>query len=530
MMQKLYFGGPILTMEDAFPSAEAVLTEDGRILAVGEREELKLQAGPACQKIDLDGRTMLPAFLDPHSHFSGFANSFLQVPLDEVVSFEEITEKIREFIEENQIPEGQWVLAKGYDHNNLAEKRPPHKEVLDTAAPNHPLLLQHQSGHTGVFNSAALRLLGITAQTPSPAGGKIEVKNGELTGYVEENALIQYQDKIPMPSPEKLMGAYQKAQDKYMSYGITTIQEGMMVKQLGPLYETLFRSHLLRLDVVGYLDIAESDSLFAEFPGHIRQYQDRFKIGGYKIFLDGSPQSRTAWMLHPYQNAADGYCGYPTLTDEEIESRIRKALTDNMQLLAHCNGDAASLQYITTYDKVKKELPGSPDIRPVIIHAQLLPEDQLDLAVKNRMIASFFAAHVYHWGDVHIENFGLERAKQISLAASAKKAGLPFTFHQDSPVIQPDMMETVWCAVNRITKKGVLLGEEQKIPVWDALKAVTQQAAYQYFEEEEKGSIRPGKQANFAVLDRNPLAVEPMDLRNIRVLETIRQDETIFRR
>ena len=146
-------------------------------------------------------------------------------------------------------------------------------------------------------------------------------------------------------------------------------------------------------------------------------------------------------MLHPYQNAADGYCGYPTLTDEEIESRIRKALTDNMQLLAHCNGDAASLQYITTYDKVKKELPGSPDIRPVIIHAQLLPEDQLDLAVKNHMIASFFAAHVYHWGDVHIENFGLERAKQISLAASAKKAGLPFTFHQDSPVIQPDMME-----------------------------------------------------------------------------------------
>ena len=188
------------------------------------------------------------------------------------------------------------------------------------------------------------------------------------------------------------------------------------------------------------------------------------------------------------------------------------------------------LQYITTYDKVKKELPGSPDIRPVIIHAQLLPEDQLDLAVKNHMIASFFAAHVYHWGDVHIENFGLERAKQISLAASAKKAGLPFTFHQDSPVIQPDMMETVWCAVNRITKKGVLLGEEQKIPVWDALKAVTKQAAYQYFEEEEKGSIRPGKQANFAVLDHNPLAVEPMELRNIQVLETIRQDETIFRR
>ena len=164
-----------------------------------------------------------------------------------------------------------------------------------------------------------------------------------------------------------------------------------------------------------------------------------------------------------------------------------------------------------------------------MIHAQLLGKDQIPEAVSLGIIASFFAAHVYHWGDIHIKNFGMKRAAQISPAATAMKTGLPFTFHQDSPVIQPDMLETIWCAVNRKTKKGILLGEDERIPAYDALKAVTVNAAYQYSEEKVKGSLAAGKKADLVILDHDPLTAEPDDIRSIKVLETIKNGSTIYR-
>ena len=218
------------------------------------------------------------------------------------------------------------------------------------------------------------------------------------------------------------------------------------------------------------------------------------------------------------------------MTDEAVYEAVKQAVKEHMQILAHCNGDAASDQYIRVCQKVKEEGNDLAEIRPVLIHGQLLGVDQLETVKQLPLIPSFFVAHVYHWGDTHIKNFGKERASQISPVASAIEKGICYTFHQDAPVIEPDMMETVWCAVSRKTKNGVILGEEEKITVLDALKGITIHAAYQYFEEKEKGSIRPGKHADFVILDQNPMETLTEDIRRIQVLETIKDGKVIYRR
>jgi len=182
-------------------------------------------------------------------------------------------------------------------------------------------------------------------------------------------------------------------------------------------------------------------------------------------------------------------------------------------------------------EQIQQELAedGQKDLRPVMIHAQLVREDQLKRMARIGMMASFFTAHTYYWGDIHLQNFGEERAKKISPAKTASKYGVPFTFHQDSPVLLPNMIETIWCAVNRISREGKDMGHAERISTLEALKAITSMAAYQYREEDKKGSIKEGKVADFVILDRNPLEVEKEELREIRILATIKEDRMVYR-
>ena len=522
MMRQLYWNGTIHTMDTA-GTVEAVLVEDGRISWAGDLSQVEDLTG--IQRIDLQGCTMIPAFLDPHSHFTAAANSLLQADLSECVNFQEIQERIRDFIRENRVPEGTWVTAQGYDQNALEEKIHPTLELLDHAAPYHPLLVQHKSGHMGVVNTQGLKRLGITAQTQPPEGGAIGVKDGCLTGYLEENAFIHYQKKVPMADLEKMMEAYRGAQRLYLSHGITTVQEGLLAPQMVPLYQCLLQSGLLQVDLVGYAEEQTAAEVCRAFPNHIRRYQDHFKLAGYKIFLDGSPQGRTAWMRRPYEGEKE-YRGYPTLTDQQVTKALTHAAADQMQLLAHCNGDAAAEQLLRCMNALRERGTNLAALRPVLIHGQLLGIDQLDAIKENGLTVSFFTAHTWHWGDVHLKNFGRERGTHITPAASALARGIPVTFHQDTPVLPPDMLETIWCAVNRRTSGGALL--EEGISADQALAAVTRTAAWQYFEEGEKGTIAPGKRADFAVLSRDPLAVPPDDIREIRVLRTIKDGITLY--
>ena len=374
-----------------------------------------------------------------------------------------------------------------------------------------------------------LKLLGVAPDTPSPEGGKIGVSGGTLTGYMEENAYFQYVRRVPTAGPAELMESYKKAQQKYLSYGITTIQEGMFVSEMIPLYRALLASGALKADLVAYPELKALDEAELAFPEHVKNSLGHFKIGGLKIFLDGSPQGRTAWMRAPYEGGED-YRGYGTLSDGEVRNAMTASAKRNMQLLAHCNGDAAIQQFLDCLESCENIYPNLRRLRPVIIHAQLMGPDQIPRAAALGAMASFFAAHVWYWGDVHLKNFGRLRASRISPAALALAEGLPFTFHQDAPVVEPDMLKTVWCAAGRLTRGGVILGDEQRISVYEALRAVTSTAAFQYFEEDDKGSLRPGKRADLVLLERSPLAAPVAEVSDIKVLAAVKDGETVYTR
>src|SRR5699024_473951 len=248
-------------------------------------------------------------------------------------------------------------------------------------------------------------------------------------------------------------------------------------------------------------------------------------------FLDGSPQGKTAWMTEPYEGE-ETYRGYPWYQDEQVQEYVAKAINDNVQLLTHCNGDSASDQLLRNYEAALDESnnPNKHALRPVMIHCQTARNDQLDKMAELAMIPSIFNAHTYYWGDVHLKNLGDKRGRRISPARSAFDRNLVVNFHQDAPVVAPNMIQTIWSAVNRITRKGVEIGPEERVSAYEALKAVTINAAYAYFEEASKGSLEAGKLADFVILDKNPLKVEKNKIKDIQVLETIKEDTSVWSR
>ena len=521
METTLYFGGPIVTLEEP-RYAQALVERGGRIAYVGEREEAERLAGPGARRVDLEGRALLPAFLDPHSHLLACAYARLQVPLGECAGWGEIADRLSRHVQERGVQPGEWVKGTGYDQNALAEGAAPDRFCLDRACPNNPVVIQHASGHAGVFNTLALERLGALNRDC----GLERDGQGELTGRGEENPFLDLLGRIPMEGLEDVLRAFQGAQEEYASHGIATAQEGLLQPVMAPVYQEILRRGLLYLDVNAYVPPADYDRLRGQFAQGVSASPGIFRAAGMKIFLDGSPQGGTAWVREPY---AGGGCGTSTMTDGQVLSAFRQALDRDAQLLAHCNGDRAAEQYLTLLAQAEREA-GKKLCRPVMIHAQLLGLDQLERVKTLGVIPSFFVAHVYHWGEIHVKNFGLDRAGRISPAGSALAWGIPFTFHQDSPVIPPDMLETLWCACVRRTKTGRVLGAEERIPVEAALRAVTQTAALQYGLERELGTLRPGKRADFVLLSGDPLRTPPEELKKLQVERTIQRGRTIWSR
>lgn len=506
-------------MEREDDAPEALLTRGDRIVAVGTLSDLRRQA-PRAQAYDLQGKTLLPGFVDAHSHITQFAKTLRLVSLSGCRSEEEIRERLQRHMRERPPRRGEWVLGFGYDDSELSGRKHPEQQILDAVSVEFPILITHVSGHMGVLNSRALCELHISGETQDPAGGRIGRKPGsrEPNGFLEETAFTDAASRIPAASPEEELCMLEQAQEIYLSYGITTAQEGKADAAAHSLLTEAARCGKLVMDVISYLDYFQTTEELREQARLRQDHSGRYRLGGYKIFLDGSPQGRTAWLTQPYCNAADGYRGYPAHTADEVREAVQESVQDGMQLLAHCNGDAAAKQFL---DACRRE-DGIRALRPVMIHAQLLRGDQLPVLREIGMIPSFFVTHCWYWGDAHIRNLGRERADRISPLGTAARLGIPFTLHQDTPVLQPDLLEAVWCAVTRRTKEGQALAPDERVSPWEALKAVTCHGAYQYFEERDKGTLAPGKRADLVVLDQNPLSVPPERLREIRVLETIK--------
>lgn len=538
-METLYFNGDVITMEGEKDFAEAVLVVDGKIKAVGAYDAVAAQKSVHCQLRDLEGNTLMPSFIDGHGHITMAGPQYAtRAILEDAKNFDDIVTILQHFIAERKIAAGEPVFGCLYDHNYLVEGRHPDKKILDKVSTVHPIIILHASGHMGVANSLALAKADINEATPEIEGGVIARYPGtqEPTGYLEETAIMAL-GALNASGDENLEDLLVQVQEVYASNGITTVQDGGTSGAGLAAMRKAGAAGRLKVDIVAYPSPLESmcpeglDNVMAENQEIVGTYINHVKIGGYKILLDGSPQGKSAWMSAPYENSGD-YCGYPWLKDEQVHACVKKAIADNQQLLTHCNGDAASQQLLDVYETelAASDNPNKDNLRPVMIHCQTVRDDQLDRMVKLHMLPSIFVAHTWYWGDVHLKNFGDKRGRRVSPVKSALDRAMLYNFHTDTPIVRPKLLHSVWAAVNRITRSGVEIGPEQRISVYDALKGITINSAYAYFEEDSKGSIKVGKRADLVILDSNPLKVDPMTIRDIQVLETIKDGEVIYRK
>lgn len=516
------------------PLAEAVLVENDRIVAV-DGDELRQTHQQNAQVVELGSRAMLPGFIDAHGHLTATATyiNFVNLappPVGLVDDIAHLSSTLREHIERERIPAGQWIVGVGYDDSLLKEKRHPTRDDLDAVSQEHPIHIVHVSGHLSVGNSALLSQAGISSETVDPPGGayRRRADSKEPNGVFEEMAHYAVMTRLPRPNPDGALAGLQKTLAYMASRGLTTVQDGGANPENVYMLQTAAKNGLLNLDVVAYRYWSPiGAALPKEFVSD--EYQDRFRVDGVKIILDGSPQGKTAFLSQPYAVPPTGrdatYRGYPILAEPVVKKAVTAALQANVPLLAHANGDAAAEMLIDAVEAAG--FTKSP--RVVMIHSQTVRDDQLDRMARLEITPSFFVSHTFFWGDWHRdETLGEERAMRISPTRSATKRGIRYTLHNDPPVVPPDMIRTLWSATTRRTRSGQILGAEQRASTLEALAGITIDAARQYGEESRKGSITAGKQADFVIVEQDPLSMDPENLLQLRVLETISRGKTVY--
>lgn len=539
-MRKIYFNGNIITVNDKQPIVDAVLVENGKIVKVGLKEEILKLKNDDIELVDLDGKTMLPGFIDSHGHIIAVAQTLMIVNLSDANSKEEFIEILKDYTKNNPPKNGEWIIGFGYDNTRYENEEHPTKFDLDLVSKDTPIFISHASGHIATTNSKALEAFGYVGTSYEvPEGGVVRAVEGsnEPNGILEENACLSPEKRkvIPTPSVDTLLSCIKKAQQIYSSYGLTTAQDASIDESLNQLLNLAAQKNELIIDIVGQAVQHTTLKLLNNEGTPKREYYNHYKLLGGKTWLDGSPQGKTAWLTKPYyevpEDESKDYCGYGTQEDKDVIEYFKSLIENNIQVNVHCNGDAASDQFIRCYKKALEMTGNKTDLRPVMVHAQTVREDQLDDMKELGIIPTFFLDHIWFWGDYHYESvFGPERANRISPAKSALRRNINFTLHQDSPVKMPNQILAMHNAVNRQTQSGRVLGDNQRLSIMEAIKALTINAAYQYFEEDEKGSIEEGKVADFVILDRNPLDVNSSEIKEIKVLETIKEGNTIYKK
>lgn len=518
--------GTAYTFDDSRPEAEGVAIRDGKIVYVGEAHEARRRGGPRAEILDLGDRVALPGFVESHSHPILLGRYLEEVDCRYCSSIGEIVKALRQ--RASTIPSGRWVVGNGYDHTLLKESQHPTRRELDRASDEHPVLLRNITVHNVVANSQALRLAGVTATTPDPEGGRIgRDANGEPDGVLWEWAQGLVQSHLPEPSLEDIRRQLENAAKEYLSAGVTSVVDAALGLANGV------------RDAEAYARVAEDGGLPLRLGAAIvyplwKELQDGAGPGlewtgdpewvrpvAVKFFQDGSIQIRTAALRQPYfgeTEPADHHLIWP---QEELDLMVADAHSSGWQIWTHGNGDAAIQSILDAYERALEQEPRA-DHRHRIEHCQTAGEDQLDRMRSLGVAASFFAPHVWYWGDRHRDIFlGPKRAARIDPLASALRRGIRFGLHNDSPVTPIGPLLSIGTAAGRQTSSGQVLGGGQAISVDKALHSMTLDSAYLAFEENTKGTLTEGKLGDVVVLEADPYKVAPQEIKDIPVAATI---------
>ena len=536
---QVFIGGEVLTMDPDSKIAEAVSVRDGVIDQVGSTVEILALVTEDTDVVDLSGRTLVPGFVDAHGHFPGSGQTAFTVdlnspPIGDTESIPELLDKLRAFGEKRT---DGWLIGSNYDDTLLAEKRHPTRNDLDLVSATRPIAVVHVSGHLMVVNSAALAELHIDETTPDPEGGHIvrdlsSADQRRPNGILEETATHHARDKTLDLSVSDAWQMTKLATAEYLQHGVTTASAGGMptaiASLLGPMSN--YNQMPLRVALFPFFDEVGAGLLAGEIT--LDDFASgRVRVPRVKIIADGSIQGFTGYLSQPYHRShkADAdYRGYPAVPRDALFEQVAGLYRQRIQVAIHGNGDASIEDALDAIEAAAAKYPW-PEARPLIIHAQMTRKDQIARMAALGVTPSFFSAHTFFWGDRHAGIFmGPERAANMSPAKWAQEAGVRFSSHMDTPVTPMRPLQAVWSPVERKTKTGVVLGPDQRIDRMTALRAVTIDAAWQVFMDDQVGSIEPGKLADLVVLSGSPLTAP--DLRDLLVDMTVIEGVTHFER
>jgi hypothetical protein len=531
-------GGPILTMDGDRPTyVEAVVVDEGRIAFVGAKAEALRRRGARTRVRDLGGRTLLPGFIDAHSHFINAPGLSRQVnvsspPVGPATDIPSTIATLQAFQAEHHVPEGGWIVGWGYDRNGLAEGRDITRLDLDAAFPTHKVMLLHVSLHGAVFNSKALEWAGVTAHTPTPAGGVITRLPGgrEPAGLLMETAYLPVFTKMPQPGEAEMLELMRPGQMMYAANGYTLANEGFThVKDLRLLQKAAAGNRLF-IDIVALPGFTEMDEWLdrSEFP--FGTWHGRLKLQGIKITQDGSPQGRTAHVSTPFLTGGPAgerdWRGETTQPEAAFAATVKKARDHGLQIFIHANGDATIDQAIRAVEAAG--ITAADDARTVVVHSQFQRSDHLPRYRALGMSPTYFTNHAFFWGDAHRANIGPEKAAFISPMKAAVEQGLVVSNHSDFNVTPLDPMFMLWTSMARRSRTGTVVGPDQRVDAHTGLQALTTGPAWQFREEDRRGRIRRGLLADFVILSADPVASDESAIRDIRVVETIKEGKTIY--
>ena len=516
-------------VKQAQPLSIAIKNE--KIIWIGSHEDGATIQG---EHINFGNQAVLPGFIDAHGHASylAFATQVANIaspPVGKINNINDLQTELKNFIKDSNLQPGEWLMGLGYDDSLLTERRHPTRDDLDEVSTEHPIYLMHVSAHLGAANSLGLSLANINSKTQNPPGGKIRryVNSLEPNGVFEETAAYPLQ-QLAMSAYKDPIGSVKKAMEIYAKNGITTAQDGASSLETISLMNAADAQGMINIDVISY-PIGQNGLIENLDVISFGAYQGRVKVGGIKLILDGSPQGKTAYLTQPYykppHNESKPYKGYPLIPQKDVSGLVKEYADLSIPIMAHANGDAAADMLI----KAVKDAEIESDHRTIMIHAQTVREDQLDLMKKLEIIPSYFSTHTFYWGDWHRDSvFGPDRAMRISPTKSTLERDMPFTVHNDAPVVPPDMMRLLWATTNRQTRSGKILGKQQRISTYSALEAITINAAYPHFEDDLKGSIQVGKQADLVVLSEDPLSIDTKNLLEVNVVATFSRGVEVF--
>lgn len=497
--------------------AEALAIWQGRVLAVGRRDEIASLIGPATRVIDLNGRLATPGLNDSHLHLVslGLTMDWVDATPSAAPTLDALLSGIR--ARATKARPGEWILARGYDQTKLDVKRHPHRTELDEAAPDNPVMVVRTCGHVSICNSRALQLAGIDESTAPPSGGLIEQSNGSLTGLLAENARGPVWAVIPSPTEDDLVAAIERGGQYLLSYGITSCMDAAVGQRGG--FGEISAYHRAKRE--GRLPVRTWLTLLGDPDRSIvpQCYEaglisgtgdEMLMIGAVKYFLDGSAGGRTAWMSKPYLGE-DQTTGVKILTDDELNELVMDAHAKGYQLACHAIGDAAIEQLITAYEHALAAVP-DPDRRHRIEHSGFSTPEQHQRMLRAGIYPCPQQVFIYDFGDAYVSVLGEERALSSYPFRTWFDLGLKPATGSDAPVCDPNPFPNFYTMLTRKTWKGTVMDARERVTIEEALQAYTEYGAFSQKLENTKGRLVEGQIADVAVFSRNLLTAEPEDI------------------